>query len=70
MEQLKDEPKKKKPRWKKLVRWLVVDLLVAAIVILLLLYKPGSYHPFGSFFEPNDGRVRSLRVEGTAAAIQ
>jgi hypothetical protein len=57
LEQLKDEPKKKKPRWKKLVRWLVVDLLVATIIILLLLYKPGSYHPFGSLFEPNDGRV-------------
>ncbi len=58
MEQLKDETKKKKPRWRKLVRWLVVDLLVAAIFILLLLYRPGGYHPFGSLFDPNnDGRV-------------
>jgi hypothetical protein len=57
LEQLKNDTKKKKPRWKKLVRWLVVDLLVAAIFILLLLYKPGGYHPFGSPFDPNGGRV-------------
>jgi hypothetical protein len=45
LEQPKDNTRKKKPRWKKLLRWLVVDLLVLVILLLLLLYKPGRYHP-------------------------
>jgi len=41
---------RKKARFKKLVRWLLVDLAVAAIIFALLLYRPGRYKPadFGS----------------------
>jgi hypothetical protein len=56
LKQPKNETKKKTPRWKRLVRWLIVDLLVAAILILLLFYKPGRYHPLSSWLDPN-GRV-------------
>jgi uncharacterized protein YpmS len=35
----------KKPRLKKLACWLFVDLIVAAIIFALLLYKPGRYNP-------------------------
>jgi hypothetical protein len=58
LEQPKDKTKKKKPRWKKLLRWLIVDLLVAAIFVLLLLYKPGQYHPIiAAMMDPNGQRV-------------
>jgi len=36
---------RKKARFKKLVRWLLVDLAVAAIIFALLLYRPGRYKP-------------------------
>ncbi len=36
---------RKKTRFKKLVRWLLVDLAVAAIIFALLLYRPGRYKP-------------------------
>ncbi len=36
---------RKKARFKKLVRWLLVDLAVAAIILALLLYRPGRYKP-------------------------
>lgn len=39
---------RKKARRKKLIRWLLVDLAVAAIVFSLLLYRPGRYKPAGS----------------------
>ena len=41
----------KKSRRKKLVFWLLLDLTVAVIVFVLLLYRPGSYDPadFDSF---------------------
>lgn len=51
--------KPKKPRRKKLMIWLGVDLVVAAIVICLLLYKPAQYHPVMSpaATDPNGQRV-------------
>jgi uncharacterized protein YpmS len=41
----------KKSRWKKLAFWLLIDLIVAAIVFALLIYRPGLYDPadFDSF---------------------
>jgi hypothetical protein len=35
----------KKERYKKLIRWLLVDLAVAAIIFALLLYRPSRYDP-------------------------
>ncbi|MGB2864667.1 MAG: hypothetical protein WBC05_15175, partial [Sedimentisphaerales bacterium] len=35
----------KKSRRKKLVIWLLIDLTVAVIVLVLLLYRPGRYDP-------------------------
>ena len=35
----------KKSRRKKLVFWLLIDLTVAVLVIVLLLYRPGRYNP-------------------------
>ncbi len=45
-----DLKNRKKARFKKLVRWLLVDLALAAIIFALLLYRPGRYKPadFGS----------------------
>jgi hypothetical protein len=36
---------RKKKRRKKLVRWLVIDLVVAAVIFSLLLYRPRWYQP-------------------------
>jgi len=36
---------RKKARFKKLLCWLLVDLVVAAVIITLLLYTPGRYNP-------------------------
>jgi len=36
---------REKSRRKKLVFWLLIDLTVAAVVFLLLIYRPGSYKP-------------------------
>ena len=36
---------RKKARFRKLIRWLLVDLAVAAIIFALLLYRPGRYKP-------------------------
>jgi hypothetical protein len=53
-----DKAKKKKSRLKKLLCWLAIDLLVAAIFVLLLLYRPGRYHPVVvSPTDPNGQRV-------------
>ena len=35
----------KKSRLKKLIIWLSIDLVVAAVLIGLLIYKPGNYNP-------------------------
>jgi hypothetical protein len=37
--------KRKTSRRKKLLIWLAVDLVVAAVLILLFLHKPSQYHP-------------------------
>ncbi|MCL5278959.1 MAG: hypothetical protein M1376_03515 [Planctomycetes bacterium] len=37
--------KRKTSRRKKLLVWLAVDLVVAAVMILLFLHKPSQYHP-------------------------
>jgi hypothetical protein len=37
--------KRKKPRRKKLLIWLGVDLLIAALAAVLLLHKPSGYNP-------------------------
>jgi len=42
-----DSKIRKKAKHKKLVYWLFVDLTVAAVIIALLLYKPGRYKPAG-----------------------
>lgn len=50
--------KSKKSRRKKLILWLCIDLVVAATVILLLLYKPAQYHPVTPpADDPNGQRV-------------
>jgi uncharacterized protein YpmS len=36
---------RKKARRKKLIRWLLIDIAVAAIVFTMLLYRPGRYKP-------------------------
>ena len=43
-----DLQNRKKARRNKLIRWLLVDLAVAAIVFALLLYRPGRYKPISS----------------------
>lgn len=40
-----DSKKRGKSRGRKLICWLFIDLVVAAIVIVLLLHKPGGYNP-------------------------
>ena len=40
-----DSKDRKKTRWKKLVIWLSVDLVVVVIVLALLLHTPGRYAP-------------------------
>ncbi len=39
---------RKKARRKKLIRWLLIDIAVAAIVFTMLLYRPGRYKPVDS----------------------
>jgi len=39
---------RKKARSNKLIRWLMVDIAVAALVFVVLLYRPGRYQPPGS----------------------
>ena len=43
-----DFKKSKKSRFYKLIRWLLVDLAVVAIVFAFLLYRPGRYRPIDS----------------------
>ena len=43
-----DLKKNKKARLNKLIRWLLVDLAVVAIVFAILLYRPGRYKPTDS----------------------
>jgi hypothetical protein len=40
-----DSKIRKKTRRKKLVLWLLIDLTVAAVVFILLIYRPGRYDP-------------------------
>ncbi len=50
--------KRKTSRWKKLLIWLGVDLIVAAVVILLFLHKPSQYHPVApAGSDPNSQQV-------------
>ncbi len=39
---------KRKSRLKRLAIWLLIDLTVAALVFILLLYRPGRYNPLSS----------------------
>jgi len=39
---------RKKAKRKKLIRWLLIDIAVAAIVFTMLLYRPGRYKPVDS----------------------
>lgn len=39
---------KRKSRLKRLAVWLLIDLTVAALVFILLLYRPGRYNPLSS----------------------
>ncbi|MBL7153117.1 MAG: hypothetical protein ISS79_05335 [Phycisphaerae bacterium] len=51
----KDSKVRKKSRLRKLAIWLLVDLGVAALVIILLLYRPGRYNPLSSAgFKPGE----------------
>ncbi|MDT8303231.1 MAG: hypothetical protein RQ760_17260 [Sedimentisphaerales bacterium] len=43
-----DLQNRKKARRKRLIRWLLIDIAVAAIVFTLLLYRPGRYKPVDS----------------------
>jgi len=43
-----DLQNRKKAKRKKLIRWLLIDIAVAAIVFTLLLYRPGRYKPSDS----------------------
>lgn len=40
-----DPQTRRKERYKKLIRWLLIDLAVAATILALLLYKPSRYDP-------------------------
>jgi hypothetical protein len=48
--------KRKTSRRKKLLIWLAVDLVVAAVVILLFLHKPSQYHPAAPAHPDPNGR--------------
>jgi uncharacterized protein YpmS len=43
-----DLKKSKKSRLNKLIRWLLIDVAVAALVFAMLLYRPGRYKPAAS----------------------
>ncbi len=47
---------RKKARSNKLIRWLMVDIAVAALVFVVLLYRPGRYQP------PHSDKYRSGEV--------
>ncbi len=51
--------KPKKSRRKKLAMWLAIDLVVAAVVLSLLHYRPALYHPVmpPAGADPNEQRV-------------
>jgi hypothetical protein len=51
-----DSKIRRKSRRKRLAIWLLVDLVVAAILFGLLLYRPAGYHPL-SGAEYEDGKV-------------
>ena len=40
---------RRKTRLKRLVRWLIIDIIVTIVVISLLIYRPGRYKPLDSF---------------------
>jgi hypothetical protein len=48
----------KKKRYKKLVLWLVIDLMVAIVIFTLLLYKPSQYKAF----KPDQAEQRKGKV--------
>jgi hypothetical protein len=39
----------RKTRFKRLARWLIIDLIVATVIFGLLIYRPGRYKPLDSF---------------------
>ena len=48
----------KKRKYRKLIRWLLVDLAIACTIFALLLYKPSRYSPMeANFAGGNAGRV-------------
>jgi hypothetical protein len=51
--------KQKTSKRRKLLYWLLVDVLVAVVVLALLLYKPAQYHPLAALLppDPNGERV-------------
>jgi len=49
--------KKKKSKYRKLLYWLLVDVLVAVVVIALLLHKPARYHPVVRSADSDSNRV-------------
>jgi hypothetical protein len=59
---------RKKARRKKLIRWLLIDLAVAAIVFTLLLYRPGRYKPTDSG-EYRRGEVSPYLTNNLSPAI-
>jgi hypothetical protein len=46
----------KKGKYRKLVRWLLVDVAIASIIFALLFYKPASYAPFRPDSAGDDSR--------------
>ncbi len=48
----------KKGKYRKIIRWLLVDLAIACTIFALLLYKPSRYSPMvANFASGNPGRV-------------
>ena len=43
-----DLKNRRKSRLKKLAYWLLIDLAVAALIVVLLLYRPGRYRPLSA----------------------
>jgi uncharacterized protein YpmS len=54
--------KGKKSKTRKLIYWLLIDLSVAAIIIALLLYRPGRYRPVESETDSNQPKEVSTYI--------